>query len=191
MIVTDKKAIHLITILLFFVLILYSLFFARLSIAGKSSYMKCWKNTQGVTECGNSVPREFYNQRIRFIDNQGITRDIKEKSKTREEILAEQQTIREEEDRLIKENEKKRQMKERDDILLKTYLTIDDILNSMRSKLDITNSRINILEASLPTSKQKFSHLVRDAADAERSGKELSDNLMSKLNSLRTEIKGL
>ncbi|MCU7834636.1 MAG: hypothetical protein KZQ83_05200 [gamma proteobacterium symbiont of Taylorina sp.] len=182
-----KKPIKL--LILFFIITLYSAFFSPIVIAASNNYMKCWINAEGLTECGNRVPREFYNQRVRFIDSRGITREIKEKSKTREEILAEQKTIQEEEDRLIRENGRLRKIKENDDILLKTYLTVDDLLGSMNSKLDITNSRINILQLSLPLKKQKFDGLVRNAANAERSGKKISEHLISKLNALRAEIK--
>jgi len=173
---------------LLIILSLYAILFTLQSFAG-NTYMKCWKNSEGITECGNRVPREYYNQRIRSIDSRGITRDIKERSKTREELIAAQEAEKKAKALQEIEDEAKRRKKMRDDILLKTYLTVDDILASMNNKLDLTASRIDIFKESIPVKKQKFNNLVKKAAHMERSGKKVTDNLISELNALRTDIK--
>ena len=175
---------------LLIILSLYAIFFTLQSFAG-NTYMKCWKNSEGVTECGNRVPREYYNQRIRSIDSRGITRDIKERSKTREELIAAQEAEKKAKALQEIEDEAKRRKKMRDDILLKTYLTVDDILASMNNKLDLTASRIDIFKESIPVKKQKFDNLVKKAAHMERAGKKVTDNLISELNALRTDIKNI
>jgi len=75
--------------------------------------------------------------------------------------------------------------------LLKTYLTVDDILASMNNKLNLTASRIDIFKESIPVKKQKFDNLVKKAANMERAGKKVTDNLISELNALRTDIKNI
>ncbi|MBE9526088.1 MAG: hypothetical protein IME94_03850 [Proteobacteria bacterium] len=173
---------------LLIILSLYAILFTLQSFAG-NTYMKCWKNSEGVTECGNRVPREYYNQRIRSIDSRGITRNIKERGKTREELIAAQEAEKKAKALQEIEDETKRRKKMRDDILLKTYLTVDDILASMNNKLDLTASRMDIFKESIPVKKQKFDNLVKKAANMERAGKKVTDNLISELNALRTEIK--
>ncbi len=149
--------------------------------------IKCWKNSDGITECGSRIPREYYNQRIRYIDKQGITRKIKERAKTREEIQSEQELTK-----LLKlEAEQKRKSKEYDQVLLKTYLTIDDLLIALRAKLDIINSRSKILHSSMELKKRQFGNLVRQAANMERSGKQVSPRLAKKLEASRNDIRNL
>lgn len=140
-----------------------------------------------MTECGNRVPREFYNQRIRYIDDTGITRKVKEKEKTREE-LDEQHEI----DRLLaQENKQNRKSKNYDDILLKTYLTIDDLLTALDSKLSIIESRGAVLDSTLALKQHEFGKLVKKAADIERSGQKMSNKLMLDLDQSRKSLKNL
>ncbi len=160
---------------------------ASMGFAQNSTYIKCWKNAEGLTECGNRVPREYYNKRIRYIDETGITRKVKERAKTREEIQSEKELAN-----LLKlEADQKRKSKEYDQILLKTYLTIDDLLNSLKSKLDIINSRSKILQSTIELKKRQFGNLVRQAANTERSGRQISAPLAQKLDTSRNEIRNL
>lgn len=157
------------------------------SLYAEKSFIKCWKNSEGLTECGNRIPREYYNQRIRYVDDRGITRKVKEKAKTREELDAQ---IELEKLRALEEQQKRR-LKEYDDVLLKTYLTIDDLLASLNSKLSIIDSRSIILDSTIELKKRKFGNLIRKAANMERSGKAISDKLARQLDSARKELKNL
>jgi len=163
------------------------LFFVSGTLYAESSYIKCWTNAQGLTECGNRIPREYYNQRVRYIDDAGITRKVKEKEKTREELDAQL-----EQDKLQALEEKQiQQSKEYDEVLLKTYLTIDDLLGALNSKLAIIESRGTILESTLELKKRQFGNLVRQAADSERSGQKISTNLSKKLDRTRSSLRSL
>ncbi len=163
------------------------LFFISSTLYAEKSFIKCWKNAEGLTECGNRIPREYYSQRIRYIDDAGITRKVKEKAKTREELDAQLEI-----DKLLALEEKqKRQSKEYDEVLLKTYLTIDDLLGSLNSKLSIIESRSSILDSTIELKKREFGNLVREAANKERSGQQISSQLATKLDRARTSLRNL
>ncbi|MCU7938605.1 MAG: hypothetical protein KZQ64_04450 [gamma proteobacterium symbiont of Bathyaustriella thionipta] len=163
------------------------LLFFSTALHAERSYIKCWKNSEGLTECGNRIPREYYNQRIRYIDDKGVTRKVKEKEKTKEELDAQNEL-----DKLLAlENKAKRQAKDYDDVLLKTYLTIDDLLASLNSKLEIIKSRSAILDSTIELKKREFGNLVRKAADMERSGNKISDQLAAQLDTARTNLRNL
>jgi len=162
------------------------LFFSSTAYAERS-FIKCWKNADGFTECGNRIPREYYSQRVRYIDEKGITRKVKERDKTREELESEKEI----EKLLALEAEQQRKSKEYDDILLKTFLTIDDLLASLNSKLAIITSRSVILQSTIELKKREFSHLVRQAANMERSGKTISTKLAEKLDASRTDLRNI
>jgi len=153
----------------------------------ENSYIKCWQNTDGLTECGNRIPREYYNQRVRYIDEQGVTRKIKEREKNREE----RESQRKMEQLLAEEAEKKRQTDEYDDILLKTYLTIDDLLASLNARLEIITSRTIILDSIIELRNQSFNKLIKQAANMERNGREKPGWLIAKLTAARKDIAAL
>ena len=163
------------------------LFLSTSLYAEKRSYIKCWKNSEGHTECGNRIPREYYNERIRYIDDKGVTRKVKDKDKTRKE-LEDQQEL----DKLLAiEADKKRQSDDYDEVLLKTYLTIDDLLASLNSRLEIIKSRSSILNSTIALKKREFGDLVKQAADMERSGKKVSEQLTIELDAARKNLKNL
>ncbi len=155
------------------------------SFAASSSYIKCWKNKENMTECGNRVPREYYNTQVRYIDNSGITRKIKERTKTQEEIEAqiELQQLQAKKDR------ERKKLVDYDRVLLKTYLTIDDLLGSLNSRLAIIESRSAILDSNLTIKKRKFSDLVKRAANIERAGKKIPKGLTEQLELARSDLK--
>jgi len=166
-------------LILFFVCFLASSF-----LYAENTYIKCWQNTEGLTECGNRIPREYYNQRIRYIDDQGITRKIKEREKNREE----RDSQRKMEHLLAEEADKKRQTDEYDDILLKTYLTIDDLLSSLNARLEIITARSIVLDSIIERRKESFNKLIKQAANMERSGRKKPAWLIAKLTAARKDI---
>lgn len=169
------------------VIISFSFIYSNI-LYSANKYMKCWKNSDGVTECGNKIPRQYFNQKIRFIDDSGMTRKVKEKAKSREELEAAEKLEQKKSKQLALENEEKNKLQDSQDVLLKTYLNIDALLASMNSKLNIVNIQSSLLQASLPEKKQNFDKLVEQAADIERSGKKMSPQLSAKLKASRSEM---
>ena len=100
--------------------------------------MKCWKNNEGVTECGDTVPPEFAQKGHKEIGESGIVREEVERAKTPEELAEEKRLAKEEELRLKKEEEK--QLKDR--ILLETFASVEEIENAR-------DDRIQAVEASI------------------------------------------
>lgn len=182
MTLTSKKPLLFQTgILLFLSLLLLSN-----PLAGKE-YIKCWKNTKGMLECGNRIPKEYYNQRIRYIDENGITRKIKEKAQTKEERNSQRRMAK-----LLNDEVKKQQkLDDYDAILLKTYLTIDDLLASLNSRLEIIKSRSSVLNATIELKQKQFDNLVKKAAALERSGSKKPDSLLNNLDAILKDISSL
>jgi len=151
------------------------------------SYIKCWKNAKGLTECGNRIPREHYHKRIRYIDAQGITRKIKDKAQTAEERESQKQLIA----LLKKQAAEKRKKDAYDNILLKTYLTVDDLLASLNSRLEIIKSRSMVLNSLIKLKQTKYQILIKQAADMDRSGRKKPEALVTKLDAARKDITAL
>ncbi len=148
------------------------------------NYIKCWKNDKGHTECGNRIPREYYHQKVRYIDSQGVTRKVKDKSQT----IAERKSQKRLAALLKKQAIKKRKADAYDTILLKTYLTVDDLLASLNSRLEIIKSRSMVLNSIIKLRQKKYQGLIKQAADMDRAGKEKPKNLIKKLENTRKDI---
>lgn len=114
------------------ILSVMALFFSPPAFAAK---FKCWTNDEGVKECGTYVPPEYSQKRIETRGDSGRVVEIKERAKTKEEIIEAKRLakIKKIEDDKIAEQNKKNA------ILLKTF----------SRELDITllrDSKINVLE---------------------------------------------
>lgn len=52
--------------------------------------IKCWTNNEGYRECGNSVPPEYAQKETRTLNQRGVTTEVRQRAKSREEVLREQ-----------------------------------------------------------------------------------------------------
>jgi hypothetical protein len=163
---------------IFFVLVFFSL-----SLQAKS--FKCWTNSDGIRECGNSFPPQYVKQRVEYFNEKsGRVNNVTNAAKTSAQMLAEQKQAEEQNN---KEREQRKQ-KYYDDVLLKTYLSIDDLLLSLHWKMTTLNSRINVTEGELDAANKKFLTYNRQAAQIERSGKKIYKNLAEDIQHNRKQI---
>jgi len=114
-----RQSINLIILLILSMLILAN---------GVNARMKCWTNSEGVKECGDTVPPEYTQQGYQELSKEGIIKDETKRVRTKEE--------------LEKEKEKARQKRTHDKMLLETYNTIDDIENAKEQKIQVIESTI-------------------------------------------------
>ena len=101
--------------------------------------IKCWENSDGVRECGETVPPEYAQKSHREISNQGITLEESAKVKTEEERLEEKRLLAIQEE----EEAKKAEAKAQDKILLDTYSNTDDIQMTSDGNVAALESTIN------------------------------------------------
>jgi len=167
--------------ILLFLLVLFSL-----TLQAKS--FKCWTNTDGVKECGNSLPPQYVKQRVEFLsEKSGKISKVTEAAKTKEQILSEKKQAK------LKRKLEREQAKQNayDNVLLKTYLSIDDLLLSLHWKITTLNSRINVTKATIGAENTKFLQYTSQAAQMERMGKPVSKEVSSELQNIRSQIKKL
>jgi len=124
-----RQSINLIILLILSVLILAN---------GVNARMKCWTNSEGVKECGDTVPPEYTQQGYQELSKEGIIKDETKRVRTKEELEKEKEKAR----AVAKEKEKARQKRTHDKMLLETYNTIDDIENAKEQKIQAIESTI-------------------------------------------------
>ena len=146
--------------------------------------MKCWKNNEGVTECGDTVPPEFAQKGHKEIGESGIVREEVERAKTPEELAEEKRLAKEEELRLKKEEEK--QLKDR--ILLETFASVEEIENARDDRIQAVEASIALTGVRREKIQADLDKRIKSAAEAEKAGKEPNDALLTDIESLKRQI---
>lgn len=154
-------------------------------IAGPTSAgIKCWTNNEGIKECGNVVPPEYSQQGHEEVSEQGVTVKKTERAKTLEELEAEEEAQRQqaERERLAKEQAAK------DRVLLDTFTTEEDLILTRDGKLNAIDSRIaHTKQVTVGLEKQR-EDLEVEAANQERAGTAVSDELIADIDSVQRQI---
>ena len=146
--------------------------------------IKCWENSDGVRECGKTIPPEYSQKSHEEISSQGITVERSERAKTEEERAEEARlaAIQEEEDR------KKAEIVKQDKILLDTYSNADDIQMTSDGKIAALDSTINLANKRNEKIQTGLDKRTATAAAAELSGKQPSKDLIKDIHSLQRQI---
>ena len=153
--------------------------------AAMAGSIKCWTNTDGVRECGYSVPPEYSQQRIDILNERGIKIDVKEAANTKEQL--------EEDARLAKIKQEELQLQEearlRDTILLNSFTTERDIKISYDDKIEVVNGIVEITNSSTRILQQKLQAVEKKAANYERAGETTPEDVLNQINSLKRQLK--
>lgn len=164
---------------------------ALLPLSSQAAF-KCWTNNEGVRECGNAIPPEYAQQQSSTISEQGVTLEVQKRAKTPEELEAERARQEAEQARL--EAEKKRQaeeqarleeQKKKDKVLLATFTSVEDIRAARDRRLTSIDGTVDITHVTIDKLKETLANQKKRAAEQERSGKGVSEEL--KQDIARTE----
>lgn len=155
-----------------------------LTQASLAAEYKCWMNKQGVRECGSSVPPEYAQGRIEVVNERGLIIRVIEPAKTREQLEKER-----EQERLRMEREAiKREQERLDAILLNAYTTERDLLIARDTNLKSAQSHLDIAQSNLRGLQRNLSDLQDRAANFERSGKKVPDELLTEIAETEQDI---
>lgn len=166
------------------IIILFAVTGLSLTTAAHAKF-KCWTNNEGVKECGNAVPPEYAQKGHQEMSKSGMVKEETERAKTDEE-LAEQRrldAIQAEKNKLAAEQKKK------DDILLQTFSSVEDIERARDERLTALEASIKLTEARSEKINYDLDKRINKAANAERAGKAPSEELLKDIESLKRQIK--
>lgn len=150
--------------------------------AGK---FQCWTNSDGVHECGHSVPPEYSQQRVETLNDRGMVVEVKEAAKTGEQLEQEkrEEELRKEQERLEAEQRRK------DKVLLRSFTTERDLKIFYEDKTTAIENRIELTRTTTTPLNKKLEQLQKRAADVERSGKPVPEDLTKNMESVKRQIK--
>lgn len=143
-----------------------------------------WTDAQGNVHYGDRIPPEYAEQEQRRLNEQGVTVEVKERSKTPEE-LAEERRLAE-----IKaaEEERRRRQQAQDRILLDTFSNEDEIIMTRDGKLNAIDAIVRVTEGRIESLRSRLTELTTRAANLERGGKVVPDTLHQDVRSARQQI---
>ncbi len=154
-----------------------------LSAPSQAAY-KCWKNAEGVRECGNAVPPEYAQQGHETIKKGGLSVQAQGAAKTVEE-LREENKLKELEE-VAKLEEKKREQKDR--VLLDTFTSADDMELTRDGQIAHLDSQIRLTQSHIDKLQLNLDKIVDKAADVERKGDKPGDDMVANIKSVRNQI---
>ena len=161
--------------LLFITALAASFLFSQTVMAAK---FKCWRNDEGVKECGTYVPAEHSQKRVETRGISGRIIDVKERAKTKEEIK--------EATRLGKikkiEDDKVAEQKKKDSLLLDSFSRELDITMLRDSKVKVIEGIITVTNSNNKALNKKLSKLKK------RSGAKPSKINLSDIKALENRI---
>ena len=148
----------------------------------------CWKNNEGVRECGNAVPPEYAQKSIERKSSMGLTVEKTERAKTEQEL--EQRRIDAERMRAEKAEQDRLQaeQKRRDRVLLQTFTTEEDLKLARDGKIAALDSRVKHSEQLVDKFERTRDEMQGEAAQIERGGKKVPDELHKKVNDVQAQI---
>jgi predicted nucleic acid-binding Zn-ribbon protein len=85
-----------------------------------------------------------------------------------------------------------REQRERDDVhLRRSYSNVADIESAKQRNLDSLRGNISILETNLSSAQKRLQNYQSEAAAVERSGRELPEELLKRINNVTQEQKDI
>jgi hypothetical protein len=159
-----------------------------MSLNPAAAKIVCWKNKEGIRECGNAVPPEYAQQGIEHKSSSGITIERSARAKTPEELRKEREDAeraaaeKAERDRIAAERAK------RDRVLLQTFTTEEDLRLTRDGKIAAIESRIKHSEQLVLSLEDTLTKLQGDAASLERGGRKVPESLQKQISDVRAQM---
>jgi hypothetical protein len=156
--------------------------------AGAEQFYR-WVDQDGVVHYGDRIPPEYAKNERQVINDRGVTIDLLAAEKSEEELVAERQQIAlaEQEQYEIKA------ARERDSVLLSTYLTVIEIETLRDSRIELIKGQIQITEINLQNLRQKLAKLQKESQrfrpyNADPAAPPIQDDLAKELSNTLNSI---
>lgn len=143
-----------------------------------------WTDEHGKVHYGDKVPPEYAKQERKVLNEQGVQVDTLDAAKTPEQIAEEERLAeqRREQERIAAERAA------HDRMLLATFTTEDDMVMTRDGKIAAIDGVMRVTRGRIENLEQNLSDMTREAADLERAGKPIPDNLHEQIRGARGQI---
>lgn len=162
---------------------------ALASVAGAAEEIYRWVDENGTVHYGDSVPPKYAKTDRDIISDQGIKLKTLRGEQTAEEREADKRKAEIEE----KERQRIAAARERDQVLLTTYLSVAEIEALRNRRKELLEGRIRVTEIYLSTLRDKLAKLQKDASrfqpySTEPDARPIHENLARELSNTLNSI---
>lgn len=166
------------------IVILLSLLLSGLTIAADNRLFR-YKNERGVVVIDDAIPPEYAKLGYEILNQWGEVIETVPRELTPEELAA----LSDEEKAKRNEKEQAERMQAWDLRLLRRYSTTGDIEAALDRRIKELHIRLSILKANLLSTKKQIERQQAQAANIERSGREVPASLKENIAELQEEIR--
>lgn len=155
--------------------------------AGGSSF-KCWTNRDGVRECGNEVPPEYSQGRTETMNDRGITTKVEKRAKTQAEVAAEQRKKEQADKEAREQKSKHAKQAAYDRVLLRTYLTEDDIVRARNRRTSAIDASVEVTKATMAKLAEKQQGIQKRIDTQKKSGRPVNKMDQKESDDLKEQL---
>ena len=143
-----------------------------------------WIDENGQVHYGDAMPASQADLERKVLSGQGVTMETIERAKTPEE----QAEAHRQAELLAEEKRKLDEQAAKDHVLLATFSSEDDMIMTRDGKIMAINTIIRLTKDRIRRITQQLRDLAHDAAEIERSGEEVPDELHEQIANGKAEI---
>ncbi len=141
-----------------------------------------WIDENGQIRYSDRLPANQVKKKHQQLNSQGVVLSTKEAAKTDEELAAEAEARRKLEEQEAKEAKIKEAQDKKDQVLLLTFSSEEELGLARDNRLDVLESVIKLIDKSIATTQQQLQQLITTAEDVYLSqGKEVPGGLAQKI----------
>ncbi|HEV2109849.1 MAG TPA: DUF4124 domain-containing protein [Gammaproteobacteria bacterium] len=143
-----------------------------------------WVDKDGVTHYGSSIPPEYASQQSEQLDSRGNVVKVQEAQKTPEQLAAEQKA----QQAVEAQAQAVAAQKARDQVLLDTYTSTDDIARDRDRKLSSIDAQINVYNGAIGGLQTTLADLQERVNELGKKNKPVSPQLQKQIDDSRTQL---
>ncbi len=155
---------------------------------GAAAGIKCWTNSEGVRECGNTVPPEYAQGEHTEQSKGGLVVKKQTRSRTQEEVAAERERQAAAAEAKAAAAAKAAKRAQTDRVLLDTFSSEDDLVLARDGQLTNVEAQIKVTESHVTKLNKQLDQMIGQAADIEKRGRKVPENLTKNIESVRVQI---
>lgn len=164
--------------------LLSALLLASLCHPAEAAKLYRWVDEDGKVHYSDQVPPEHARRARQELNEQGIAVDSVDSAPTPEQMKAARAKAQAEAEARNQEEAQRR----RDQILLNSYTGVADIERSRESEISALQRTVDMTRAAQQSQRRQLAKLVSRAADMERSGNRVPEDLVSDMAKVRGNI---
>ena len=143
-----------------------------------------WKDDNGQTHYGDSIPAQYLNKERKELNDQGTVIKNIGRAATAEELKAKKDLEDIEKEKEVVLVEQRRQ----DRILLDTYTTERDLVMAREARIDAVNSQINLSKSIIESTKDKLEKTEKRISNIKAGDREVPADVYTKLDREKEQL---